>query len=139
MNRFGETNRYDDSYTTVGFDGCTQGWYETRGLYTECAGTIPPSMQFGTVKEAGEDLQSSWTKLPCITRNWHNVPVETPDVVVQPIGRITNETGIEIHGWLDERTCRKGRTVADRDLAGCCFKRHTFHGEGIMKSIHTAA
>ncbi|MBL8820559.1 MAG: hypothetical protein JNL58_31340 [Planctomyces sp.] len=72
-------------------------------------------------------------------RNWHNVPLETRDVVVQPIGGTTNDTGIEIHGWLDERTCRKGRTVSDRDLAGCCFTRHKFHGEGIMKSIHTDA
>jgi transposase len=77
---------------------------------------------------------SKWNKIEhrvfChITQNWRGTPRETREVVVESIGHTTTTTGLEVHAWLDQQTCEKGRKVSDQQLAECLLKPHKFHGE----------
>jgi transposase len=77
---------------------------------------------------------SKWNKIEhrvfChITRNWQGVPLETYEIVVALIAGTTTETGLEIHVWLDESTCEKGREVSDEELDACLIVRNKFQGE----------
>ena len=69
-------------------------------------------------------------RLSCrITGNWRGTPLESPEVVVQSVGRTTTKTGLEVHAWLDEGTYEKGRKISGDELAECNIKRNKFHGE----------
>ncbi|MCA9037714.1 MAG: RHS repeat-associated core domain-containing protein, partial [Planctomycetaceae bacterium] len=57
-------NSADDTYGTLEIPGCTQGTWEIIGLYTECLGRIPSSMQKGQVPESGH-AESSREKPVC--------------------------------------------------------------------------
>ena len=78
---------------------------------------------------------SKWNKIEhrlfChITRNWHGVPLETLQVVINLIGstHFTNEDWRSTP-WLDENTYEKGRKVSDAEMSELYIKRNTFHGD----------
>jgi hypothetical protein len=50
-----------------------------------------------------------------ITRNWQGAPLETLKVVVNPIGSIKTEKGLEVRAWLNGKRYQKGRKVTAKD------------------------
>jgi transposase len=76
---------------------------------------------------------SKWNKIEhrlfChITRNWQGIPLETHEIVVNLIGGTRTAQGLEVHAWLDERECPKGRKVSDAELTEVRIRRNSFQG-----------
>ena len=64
-----------------------------------------------------------------ISMNWRGRPLESHEVVVEPIGATTTRAGLEVHAERDEGTYPSGIKVSDEELAAVRVVPHAFHGE----------
>jgi Rhodopirellula transposase DDE domain len=62
-------------------------------------------------------------------RNWHGIPLETVEIVVDLIGATRTSTGLEIHCCLDEDQYDKGRKVTNAGMNEVFMKRDAFQEE----------
>jgi hypothetical protein len=77
---------------------------------------------------------SKWNKIEhrmfChITNNWRGRPLLTRQVVVNLIGSVSTEQGLQVRAELDENRYGAGIKVSDAELAALVLKRDEFHGE----------
>ena len=77
---------------------------------------------------------SKWNKIEhrmfChITNNWRGRPLLSRQVVVNLIGNVTTDQGLQVKAALDENTYEPGIKVSDAELAAINLKRDEFHGE----------
>ena len=77
---------------------------------------------------------SKWNKIEHrmfshVTQNWRGRPLVSREVVVNLIGAVTTDGGLEIQAELDEGTYETGRKVTDEQLASLDIDREKFHGE----------
>jgi hypothetical protein len=77
---------------------------------------------------------SKWNKIEhrmfChITNNWRGRPLLSRQVVVNLIGNVTTDQGLQVTAALDENTYEPGIKVSDAELAAINLKRDEFHGE----------
>jgi transposase len=77
---------------------------------------------------------SKWNKIEhrmfChITNNWRGRPLLTRQVVVNLIGSVSTEQGLQVRAELDENRYGAGIKVSDAELAALALKRDKFHGE----------
>ena len=77
---------------------------------------------------------SKWNKIEHrmfshVTQNWRGQPLVSREVVVNLIGAVKTEGGLEIQAELDEGRYAKGRKVTDEQMASLDIDRDEFHGE----------
>ena len=77
---------------------------------------------------------SKWNKIEHrmfshVTKNWRGRPLVSRAVVVNLIGAVTTEGGLEIRAELDEGSYATGRKIMDEQMASLEIDRETFHGE----------
>ena len=77
---------------------------------------------------------SKWNKIEHrmfshVTKNWRGRPLVSREVVVNLIGAVTTEGGLEIRAELDEGSYATGRKITDEQMASLEIDRETFHGE----------
>jgi hypothetical protein len=64
-----------------------------------------------------------------LAQNWRGRPLVSRAVVVNLIGQVTTETGLEVNAELDPGHYRRGIKVTDDELAAVRITRDEFHGE----------
>jgi hypothetical protein len=64
-----------------------------------------------------------------ISRNWRGKPLVSHQVIVQPIGATTTQTGLTVSRGIDASRYPKGIKVTDAEMAEPAIKRDPFHGE----------
>ena len=77
---------------------------------------------------------SKWNKIEhrmfChITNNWRGRSLVSREVVVNPIGSTTTDSGLRIRSQLDENPYEAGIKVSDDEWAKLAIERDQFHGE----------
>ena len=64
-----------------------------------------------------------------LTQNWRGRPLVSRAVVVNLIGQVTTQTGLEVRAELDLGHYQRGIKVTDDELAAVRITRDKFHGE----------
>ena len=59
--------------------------------------------------------------------NWRGRPLETLQVIIDPIGSTTTSTGLKVYARLDPGEYEKGINVTDAELAAVNIIRNEFH------------
>ena len=77
---------------------------------------------------------SKWNKIEHrmfshVTQNWRGRPLVSREVVVNLIGAVKTDGGLEIRAELDEGSYPTGRKVTDEQMASLDIDRDKFHGE----------
>src|SRR5487761_941432 len=77
---------------------------------------------------------SKWNKIEhrlfChVTKNWQGQPLESYEIIVNPIGSTTTNSGLKVFAELDPSKYEKGRKVTDEEFAQVNIKPSRFHGE----------
>ena len=64
-----------------------------------------------------------------ITHNWRGVPLETHEIVVNPVSSTRTSEGLEVHCWIDDSNYETGRKVTDEEMKSVRIKRNALHGD----------
>jgi hypothetical protein len=64
-----------------------------------------------------------------ISQNWRGKPLVSHQVIAQPIGATTTQTGLTVHCELDANRYPKGVKVTNAEMAALAIERDPFHGE----------
>ena len=65
----------------------------------------------------------------CISQNCRGKPLVSHQVIAQPIGATTTQTGLTVHCELDANRYPEGVKVTNAEMAALAIERDPFHGE----------